>query len=107
MARSTEVEASNAKASIPEEQIEELLTVIRTNISKVHHELNNPLSIICGNAELLITLAQLMDLGDDIVGPLKDIEVAGQQMADSMHKLIVLREMISRRQKGENSQEGA
>ncbi len=103
MTRSTEVEATNPKESISDGEVTELLAAIRTNISKVHHELNNPLSIICGNAELLITLAQLMELGDDIIQPLKDIELAGQQMADSMHKLIVLREMISRRQKGEKS----
>jgi len=79
------------------EEIALLLNSIRINIARVHHDLNNPLSIIAGNAQLLMELAKVMDLGDDILLPLQDIDEAGTKMAESLHKLIVLKDMIPRK----------
>jgi len=75
-----------------------LLRTIRSNLSWVHHELNNPLSAISGNAELLLALADMKGLDEDIIAALRDIEEASQHMAESLHKLKVLKEMIPKQQ---------
>jgi len=98
MPQSTEIQHAKVDektlADRSPEEIAQLLNSIRINIARVHHDLNNPLSIIAGNAQLLMELAKVMDLGDDIMLPLQDIDEAGARMADSLQKLIVLKDMI-------------
>lgn len=69
---------------------------IRTGLSQIHHDLGNPLSIVSGNAELLLALAPLMPLDDDTVRSLHDIRVASRQMEALLDRLIRLRDLIPR-----------
>lgn len=71
-----------------------LLRTIHTTVATVKHEINNPLSIISGNAQLLVELAQALELGDDVVQPARDIEEASQRIAASLDKLGDLKQSI-------------
>jgi signal transduction histidine kinase len=67
---------------------------IRTGISQIHHDLGNPLSIVSGNAELLLAMASLMQFDDDTVRSLHDIRVASRQMEALLDRLIRLRDLV-------------
>ena len=73
---------------------QEFIEDLSTRISSAQHDINNPLSIIMGNAQLLAELAQAMNLGDDILQPAKDILDAGQRISDSLEELDDLKEVI-------------
>ncbi len=66
----------------------------REAISSVYHDLNNPLSIISGNAQFLLELSREHDLDDQFVSSVQDIKEATQQMADSLNRLSRLKETI-------------
>ncbi|HMB92209.1 MAG TPA: response regulator [Rhodothermales bacterium] len=71
-----------------------MMETLRATVSKVTHDINNPLAIISGNAQLLIELGRYMDLDDEIIKPIKDIEEASSRIAASLHKLADLKEMV-------------
>jgi signal transduction histidine kinase len=63
-------------------------------ISSVYHDLNNPLSIISGNAQFLLELSREEDIDDQFVSSVQDIKEAAQQMAESMERLNRLKEAM-------------
>jgi signal transduction histidine kinase len=63
-------------------------------ISSVYHDLNNPLSIISGNAQFLLELSRGEDIDDQFVSSVQDIKEAAQQMAESMERLNRLKEAM-------------
>ena len=69
---------------------------LRNTLSEVTHAVNNPLSIISGNAQLLRVLAQSEGLGDDFVQPIHDIEEASDRLSQLMGRLTELRERLRR-----------
>lgn len=60
---------------------------LREMVSEVTHDINNPLAIISGNAQLLLELAQMMDLDPDVAKPIGDIEEASRQLAQMVRRL--------------------
>ena len=71
-----------------------LIRNIHGTVATVKHEINNPLSIISGNAQLLRELARALELGDEIAQPARDIEEASQRIASSLDKLENLKDII-------------
>lgn len=63
-------------------------------VSSVYHDLNNPLSIISGNAQFLLELSREEDLDDQFVSSARDIQEATERMADSLQRLTHLREHL-------------
>ncbi len=55
----------------------EVLEGVRQRLSRLKHDLNNPLAIVTGNAQLLIEIARALELDSDLLQPMKDIEEAG------------------------------
>ncbi len=72
----------------------ELLRRVRQTISRVNHDLNNPLSIISGNAQLLAELARAFDLDGDFVQPIQDIEEASGRVSAILRRLVDLRDQL-------------
>ncbi len=70
------------------------LAIIRASIGRVHHDLSNPLSIITGNAQLFLEIASMMGLDDDLVQPVRDIEMASERMAELLDQLTQLKNAI-------------
>lgn len=60
---------------------------IHDAVSSVHHDLNNPLSIISGNAQFLLELSQEEDLDEQFVSSVQDIQEATRQMATAIERL--------------------
>lgn len=71
------------------------LQEIRRTISRVNHDLNNPLSIISGNAQLLAELARMLDLDSDLAQPIEDIEAASSRVGEILRHLVDLRDQIA------------
>jgi nitrogen-specific signal transduction histidine kinase len=63
-------------------------------VSSVYHDLNNPLSIISGNAQFLLEISQDEDLDDQFVSSVRDIREAAQRMTDSLERLTRLKEQL-------------
>jgi signal transduction histidine kinase len=75
-------------------ELETILKDLRGRLSRIHHDLNNPLSIISGNAQLLQELAKALDVDDELAGPLDDLERAVDKLTESADQLIIVREML-------------
>jgi len=76
--------ASNTADQLPEEA--------REALSKIYHDLNNPLSIISGNAQFLLEISRESDLDDSFVTSVQDIREAADRMANALRTLTELRE---------------
>lgn len=67
-------------------------------LRRVTHDINNPLSIISGNAQLLLELSRVLDLDPDVAKPIRDIEEASQRLANMVERLNALNDAL--REKG-------
>jgi K+-sensing histidine kinase KdpD len=65
-------------------------------ISSVYHDLNNPLSIIAGNAQFLVELSQEEELDEQFLSSAQDIQEASQQMSESLQRLTRLKERLKK-----------
>ena len=68
---------------------------LRDMVTEVAHDINNPLAIISGNAQLLLELARMMDLDPDVAKPIGDIEEASRQLAQMVRRLDVVKEALA------------
>ena len=76
---------------------------LRKQISDVYHDLNNSLSVISGNAQLLSEMAQAEDLGVAFTEPLNDIEAARTEISEALTQLDRIRQ---EEQQAEETQPG-
>jgi signal transduction histidine kinase len=67
---------------------------LQVALRRVTHDINNPLSIISGNAQLLLELSRVLDLDPDVAKPIRDIEEASQRLADMVERLNALNESM-------------
>lgn len=78
-----------------ESQASDSLDDMHETVSTVYHDLNNPLSIISGNAQFLIEISrEEEELDEQFVSSARDIKEAAQRMAESLHKLTRLKEQL-------------
>jgi|GEM_PF-4468111 len=63
---------------------------IRSALLRVNHDINNPLSIISGNAQLLLELARAMGLDESLIQPMRDIDEACQRASQLLGGLVEL-----------------
>lgn len=74
---------------------------LRAALAEVHHDLNNPLAVISGNTQLLLEMARVMDLDEEVVAPIEDIAAAGRRLDDSLGELERLKEELPQEVKRE------
>lgn len=67
---------------------------IREVVSTVYHDLNNPLSIISGNAQFLVELSQEEELDEQFVSSARDVQEACQRMSEALQRLIHLKDAL-------------
>lgn len=72
----------------------ESLDEVREAVSSVYHDLNNPLSIISGNAQFLLELSREADVDEQFVSSVQDIQEAAQRMSSSLDRLTRLKEEL-------------
>lgn len=94
MQRSEDMHQAAERARRQEQK--KLIESLRTTVASVKHEINNPLAIVSGNAQLLLELARIMELDDELVKPIRDIEEASSRIAESLDKLSNIKELIAR-----------
>jgi signal transduction histidine kinase len=75
-----------------QETTDQLPEEAREALSEVYHDLNNPLSIISGNAQFLLEISREADLDDAFVTSVEDIREAADRMAEALRDLMELRE---------------
>ena len=90
-----EVALRTAERARRQEQMQ-LIDSLRTTVANVKHEINNPLAIISGNAQLLLELSRIMELDEDLVKPIRDIEEASLRITASLDKLNSIKELVAR-----------
>lgn len=78
--------------SDPESQAS--LDEVRETVSSVYHDLNNPLSIISGNAQFLLELSREAEVEDQFVSSVQDIQEAAQRMSESLDRLTRLKKEL-------------
>jgi K+-sensing histidine kinase KdpD len=67
-------------------------------VSSVHHDLNNPLSIITGNAQFLLELSREKNLDEQFASSAQDIQEASQRMSESLQRLARLKDHLEDQQ---------
>ena len=67
---------------------------LREVVSSVYHDLNNPLSIISGNAQFLLELSREQGLDEQFESSARDIQEASQRMSESLQRLTRLRDSL-------------
>lgn len=71
------------------------LEQIRSELSRVHHDINNPLSVIAGNVELLSELTRALELGEDIGETVRDLQHAVELLTEQVDRLLAVRGLLS------------
>lgn len=71
------------------------LEALRLETGVVAHAINNPLTVITGNAQLLREMARTADLDPMVAKPIEDIEVAAQQLSGALERLAALRQQLA------------
>ncbi len=77
------------------EKIHTTLRTVRKHLSRIHHDLNNPLSIVSGNVQLLDELSKALQVGDEFEVPIQDVMVAVEQLTGITEELLVLRNVLA------------
>ena len=77
------------------EEVAGLLDALRTETGAVAHAINNPLTVIAGNAQFLGELARMGGLDPAFARSVEDIEAAAQQLSEALGRLAALRQRIA------------
>ncbi|ACY48675.1 histidine kinase dimerization/phospho-acceptor domain-containing protein [Rhodothermus marinus] len=72
----------------------ERLRQVRQELSRLNHDLKNPLAIISGNAQFLHELIRLRGGDAELEGPVADIEEACRQLHALLQRLVALRDTL-------------
>lgn len=78
----------------PDAETEQAAPDLHHTLSEVTHDINNPLAIISGNAQLLLELSRLLNLDPDVARPIQDIEEASRRLAAIIGRLSALGETM-------------
>jgi signal transduction histidine kinase len=65
---------------------------VQETLSKIYHDLNNPLSIISGNAQFLLEISREADVDEQFVSSVQDIKEAAERMSEALRELTDLKE---------------
>lgn len=86
--------ASNATSS-EFERCERVLDAVDHAASRLKHDINNPLSVIAGNAQLLLELASHHHLEGEVVQVARDIQAAVARASELAGELKQLRHQVA------------
>ncbi len=65
------------------------LTLLQASAAELKHAIKNPLAIVSGNAQLLLELARMQELGPEMIEPIRDIEEATRRIAVLVDQLAM------------------
>ena len=81
---------------------QEIIDKVRGSLSTLKHDINNPVAVISGNAQLLKELART-DQHEEYMESIEDIEEASTQIRSLLERLDLLAEYLD--QQGATSKE--
>ena len=67
---------------------------IGEELSVFYHNINNPLTILSGNIQLLQLMSDSMDMSEDILKPITDIATVSARFEDDLQSIAELKEKI-------------
>ena len=76
-------------------RLQEILQEVRLQLSRIHHDINNPLSIISGNVQLIDELSKVLELKGEFSGPIQDLYKAIEQLTASIDRLMTVRNILA------------
>lgn len=68
---------------------------IRAELSRIHHDINNPMSVIAGNAELISALLDATNPDAGVEDALVDLRTAVDQLGDHVDRLLAVRGLLN------------
>lgn len=77
------------------QELRQALARARALLTRIHHDVNNPLSVLSGNAQLLQELARALQVESEFTDPLTDMEQAVDGLSESIDRLMVVRKLLS------------
>lgn len=83
-----------------DDDVQRALAELRDEMSRVAHSLNNPLSVIAGNAQLGLELSSALGVDADVVGAFEQIQSAAAELGGRFDEVATLRARIDRLLKG-------
>ncbi|MCS7154982.1 MAG: response regulator [Bacteroidetes bacterium] len=72
----------------------EKLRLLQQTIAAINHEINNPLSIITGYVQMLLSLASSYRLDPEVVHALEAINEAAERIAEITRRLAALKKIV-------------
>lgn len=76
------------------EQQEQWLAEIGTELSVFYHSISNPLTILSGNIQLLQMLTESMQISADLMKPIADIATVSARFEEDLKAIAALKEKI-------------
>lgn len=77
------------------QELRQALARARALLTRIHHDVNNPLSVLSGNAQLLQELSRALEIESEFADPLTDMEQAVEGLSESIDRLMVVRKLLS------------
>ena len=71
-----------------------LLTHTRKELSTFYHNINNPLTILSGNLQLLQLIGSSMEISPEIAQPIEDISGISERLENDLQQIVRLKERI-------------
>ncbi|MDA1027585.1 MAG: hypothetical protein O3B41_00815 [Bacteroidetes bacterium] len=81
--------------SLDVSSIKEALGQLKAQLSKIHHDVNNPVTVVSGNIELIRELAKALGVESEFDGPLNDMQVALDDLTERIDKLMIVRKIVT------------
>lgn len=81
---------------VPASAATETLEALRDELSRVAHDLNNPLAVIAGNAQLAAEMARVIPTDETIVEAIASIQQAAGQLEALFADVAALRRFVDR-----------
>ena len=88
--------AAGGGAGRPDGDVDRALADLRDEMARVAHALNNPLSVIAGNAQLGLELGAALGVDGDVTGAFEQIQQAAAELGDLFGEVAALRARIDR-----------
>ncbi len=85
----------SATETIDAFQMKEALDQLKAQLSKIHHDVNNPVTVVSGNIELIRELAKALGVETDFDGPLHDMQIALDDLTERIDKLMIVRKIVT------------
>nr|BCX01268.1 MAG: hypothetical protein KatS3mg041_1314 [Bacteroidota bacterium] len=91
--RRRELERRLAELEAQRSELEKL-RLLQQTVAAINHEINNPLSIITGYAQMLLSLASVYELDAEVVQALEAINEAADRIAEITKRLAALKKIV-------------